>query len=179
MAIYHDAYLFKLKDFLTSVKPYIQALKQESDGYGTLRSHALQIFERNEQVRKLSNEYGSWDKKNILLDFPSASPYSADDVAFWIVLILYADFVPHDSQQLGLGHYHNLLGKLLPLIGWEQNEVRLLIRGNGFDQLSEYDPSIGGDFWNYVRPFSTAKPQAETYPTSAGGWDGRVYFGWT
>ena len=25
----------------------------------------------------------------------------------------------------------------------------------------------------------TPKPQAETYPTSAGGWDGRVYFGWT
>lgn len=165
MALVHDAYLFNPERFFDIVFPYLQVLDESGPGYANLRNKALQVFEQNLRVRSLCEEYGGWSRSAIDTHIPNKTVYNLDDVAFWVVILLYSNLGEEDSIRLGLGSDFYSLNKLLEASGWQADQRRLLIWGHHFKDLptrvhesapSNSDRRSFYPVWEKIRPFSTS-----------------------
>jgi len=165
MTLVHDAYLFNPEMFFDIVFPYLKALNDSGLGYANLRNKALQVFEQNPGVRSLCEEYGGWTDSAIETQFPNNDVSSIDDVAFWVVILLYSNLSEGCSIRLGLGSDFYLLEKALDASGWHADKRRLLLWGHDFKDLPirvhgsgppNSDQRSFYPVWENIRPFSTS-----------------------
>ncbi len=157
MAIIHDAYLIDLESFANKLTPYLEILG-EGNGYEQLRLEAIRLYESKSEIREILGDYGGWDRNSILTQIPETPPQHPEDVAFWLVILLYNEF-KSGLHQLGLGSALNLVQYSLTLLGWSENEVEQLVRGNSlkvFAQKRLHIETVIADHWDLVRPSSTS-----------------------
>jgi hypothetical protein len=164
MSIFHDAYLFKPEEFVAAVRPYVDRLQASREGYSFLRSAAISIYDNNPWVRKLAGEYGGWDRNAIVTEIPADQPESPEDIAFWVVIFLYHHLF-EAGMPLGLGNNWHIIEKIVSMLGWNDCEKNLLIKGHNFKELAQ-EQLCGGDksfdssdeslsYWSSIHPFST------------------------
>src|SRR3954453_2262021 len=80
MSLFHEAYLFQPRDFARAVLPYVRAVTTSSHGYARLRADAIRLYDSNQQVRDLADEYGGWDRQGIMTAFPGCALLSRGEV---------------------------------------------------------------------------------------------------
>jgi len=164
MAIFHEAYLFKPKEFVTAVMPYMDRLYTNQEGYGFLRANAIRVYDSNPWVRKLAGEYGGWDRNAIVTEMSANQPESREDITFWVVLFLYNHLLETETP-LGLGSNWRLMEEIVKKLGWSPGEQSLVIKGHNFKDLAQSWLNEQGksfscsrehlNYWSYFHPFST------------------------
>jgi hypothetical protein len=137
MSLFHEAYLFQPRDFTRVVLPYVRDVTTSSHSYARLRADAIRLYDSNQQVRDLADEYGGWDRQGIMTAFPERHPDSLDDTAFWVRLLLYGHLTRLPDRRLGLDGYGRLLDKVLTHLGWNDARRGLLIKGRDFNNLEK------------------------------------------
>ena len=169
MSLFHEAYLFQPRDFTRVVLPYVRDVTTSSHGYARLRADALRLYDSNQQVRDLADEYGGWDRQGIMTAFPDRHPDSLDDTAFWVRLLLYGHLTRLPDRRLGLNGYWRLLDEVLTRLGWDDARRCLLIKGRDFNDLEkERADKQGSDnigsaqtIWDHV---------AKSFQSGSAGW---------
>jgi hypothetical protein len=157
MVAFHDAYLISLEALTSRLAPYLEKL-QADEGYDQLRSDAIQLYESNSYIRDLLSDYGGWDKNSIFTQIPEKSPYDQEDVAFWLVILLYSE-LKTGLHQLGLGSAFQLIQQTLSQLGWVSGEIELLVKGRSFKDFAQvwlHREAKFSDYLNYIRPSSTS-----------------------
>lgn len=152
MATYHDAYIFRPEQFMEVLAPYLDGLQQLDAGYATLRAAAIALFDRNAPVRYLAATYGDWERDRLLAGAPEERPQGFHDIAFWFVIVLYSQLLsrPHT---LGLGGKWDTLAKGLARLGWDPQDVALLVRGRKFVDLAQARcPQARLGYWHHFAP---------------------------
>jgi hypothetical protein len=169
MSLFHEAYIFQPRDFARAILPYIRDVTTSSHGYARLRTDAIRLYDSNQQVRDLADEYGGWDRKGIMTAFPERHPDSLDDTAFWVKLLLYGHLTKLPDRRLGLNAYWRLLDKVLTRLGWDDARRELLIKGRNFNDLEKEmvnTPGMGNidstaTIWDHV---------ARSFQSGSAGW---------
>jgi len=153
MTIYHDAYLFNSGEFEKVIRKLTPNL--EANDYTLINSIAIDTFENVPQVQRLSDEYGAWDKEGIL-KMPIVPPYDQQTIAFWLMILLYGSFANVKIHEFGLGEYKNVLKQILQILGWDDKEQNLLIKGKSFEEFASERLNTDEQYWKFVHPFSVA-----------------------
>lgn len=157
MTAFHDAYLLNLEMFASKIAPYLGELRMDR-GYEQLRLDAIRLYENNSHIRHLLSDYGGWDRNSILTQIPDSSPYDQEDVAFWLIILLYSE-LRTGQHQMGFGSDRKLAQDTLTRLGWLDNEVELLIKGRSFKDFAQvwFPGEVGiAGYWDHARPSSTA-----------------------
>lgn len=152
MATYHDAYIFRPEQFIEVLAPHLEGLQQPDAAYATLRAAAIALFDRNPPVRYLAATYGDWERDKLLAGAPAERPQGFHDIAFWFVIVLYSQLLsrPHT---LGLGGRWDTLAKGLARLGWDPQDVTLLVRGRKFVELAQARcPQARLGYWHHFAP---------------------------
>lgn len=164
MALIHDAYLFEQGQFAATALAHLTPVPPDGEAYTRLRSEALELFDRNQQVRDLADRYGGWTRDAIVADIPADRPQAPEDTAFWLVLMLYSQLGDAGGKTLGLGDEWRLMDSLVEQLSWNRIERRLLIYGRPFRELVEIHvqsagmaplPAAALEVLDNIRPFST------------------------
>ena len=74
---------------MKNISPYISTLDDANKGYKKLRNDALLALESNSLCARLARDYGGWSLEAIKLQIPVDKPNSIEDIAFWLVILLY------------------------------------------------------------------------------------------
>ncbi len=161
MGIFHKAYFFNPEDFLKSVSPYLIALKKGEEGYLFLRSAAIEVYDNNLTAQSLAEEYGGWDRNAIITQISPYYTQEPEDVAFWLVLLLYSFCQNKKPQSIGLGDNWRLMQNILKELEWHVEDINLVIKGKKIKTLFMGETltnkkMINEDtnFLDYVNPFS-------------------------
>jgi hypothetical protein len=162
MGNFHDVYLFEPENFMNAIMPYMEALRKVKNGYSLVRTAAIDLYDRNPQVRFLAEEYGGWDRNAIITQIPSSYPQSPDNIAFWFVILLYGYCRMKEPSTLGLGNHWRLVDSILKMLDWSDADRNLLIEGKRFTELVQktfLENKKNGEinimgYWDYVNPFS-------------------------
>ena len=157
MAIYHDSYLFQPENFAADVVPCLEDLQRSPEGYVRLRSRTIAAYDESTVMRLMAEDYGGWDRKSIVGEVPADKPENPEDVAFWLVLLLYHHFLNTAAYHLGLRDGWRLMGEITGALGWSDVEADLLITGRSFRSLRDYmdHTSENLEYLEYLHPFST------------------------
>lgn len=161
MGIFHEAYLFNYDDFLKSISPYLIALKKGEEGYMFLRSATIEVYDNNPVVRSLAKEYGGWDRNTITAQISPSYTQEPEDIAFWVILLLYSFCQNKKPHSLGLGNSWRLMQNILKELKWHAEDISLVIKGKKIKylfmgEMSANKENINKDaaFLDYVNPFS-------------------------
>jgi hypothetical protein len=148
MTIAYDCYPFIPQDFAASIAPYVYDLDSAPDGYARLRSAALALFDRDENVRRLASNYGGWDRASLTVE-------TGETPAFWLILFLYAHF-SQLSQSMGFSN----MSYASYIADWSQEDNHVLANGkHSFEDFarqylyqSETSRETLPEFWKSFRP---------------------------
>jgi hypothetical protein len=163
MGITHDAYLFEPNRFVNEALPYVEALEASTEGYALIRTAAIELYDNNAEVRSLAERYGGWDRNAIVTQMPSGHPSAPEDIAFWLVILLYGHCRTKEPCPLGLGSQWSSFDGVLAALGWSDTDRDLLLRGNRFTHLvgKTLNEKTGRPYeahatayWDHVDPFS-------------------------
>jgi hypothetical protein len=163
MAIYHDAYLFKINDLADYIRPIIEQLDTDNTGLERLYATVLELFESSEQLKFLADIYGSWDKAGVSywIERNRKSGVRPEDIGFYLTFLIFHRLQQVKPTSLGLRHYHEILRELLTFLQWNKEEIHTLIYGKRFIEFAKKHIYISADhtptsYWEYVQPASTA-----------------------
>jgi hypothetical protein len=165
MSIIHEAYLFKPNEFAADVLPFVKALLQGTEGQQALHKAVIEHFEQRSSGSTLAMEYGGWDIGFLYEEAAREEPDSAQDIARWILFLLYDHLFPVPSE-LGLSGRWWLMGEILSALDWHDSDRALPVHGHSFGYFAQQwvANSVGiehyqrGDlrYWEHVWPGSTA-----------------------
>lgn len=130
MALNHDAYAFDVDAFIAEVEPLLGGARANN-----LRGAALAAFDANPTVRRLADRYGGWDHDALAAE-------DADDVPFWLVLLLYAHLEGDGSA--GLGGDWRELSQHHEALNLSEDDARLLTRGRNLGELGVGGSALAG-----------------------------------
>jgi hypothetical protein len=153
MGIFHQAFLFKAKDFLAEILPLLKQIETSPSVYETLRSRALDVYDGNSTVRMLASNDGGWDRRAIIQQNPSRPPYNSEDIAFWLTLLLYR----HLKETTGLGEQY-IFEKFWSQLGWGETEKNWLIYGRSFSELAKEPDIYHAEILKNLKPYSHGGP---------------------
>jgi hypothetical protein len=157
MKSWHVAYLFDPAGFMATLAPHLDGLARDrAAAYVRLRAAALAAVARDAQVRARLDEYGGWGPEPLLAAAPADQPHGFHDIAFWCVILLYAQ-MPPPAVALGLGGLTPLLEQALGLVGWETREITQIARGRPFVELAR-GVRPAGESSGYWQHFHAAAP---------------------
>src|SRR5205823_2333629 len=161
----HEAYLFKPNEFATDVLPYGTALGYGVEGQQVLHKAVLERFEESSRASALAGEYGGWNTWSLQEDAYRQEPDTPQDIARWILFLLYDHLLPVPSE-LGFLHRWQLMRDILRGLGWHDSDRTLLLHGHSFAYFAQQwisdragiEQYQSGDlgYWEYVWPGSTA-----------------------
>src|SRR5512147_2114001 len=136
MKSWHAARPFDPAGFMAALAPYLDGLARDrAAAYVRLRAAALAAVTRDAQVRALLDESGEWRPEPLLAAAPADQPRGFHDIAFWCVILLYAQ-MPAPPVPLGLGGLAPSFEAALGVVGWEARESALLVHGRSFVELA-------------------------------------------
>ncbi len=131
MTIIRDAYLFNPSAYVTATKKYVHLLAGDRlEAWNSIHLAAQKCFDENSLVERLASEYGGWDRHSLIAEFPSTDPPGAEDYAFMLTMLLFAQLSePTPARRFGLGRSWSEISTLLRSIGWQEDDARLSIGG--------------------------------------------------
>jgi len=163
MAITYDAYAFKPTAYTAMIAPYLGGLGRDQKSYTALRSAALNLFERNNHVKALLAEYGGWNRKSILAQIPLEYTGAPEDIAFWLLIFLYAQFRTNDPTMTWQSTSLSTMRYIAGFLNWSDEDQNLLACGKSFRSFAEKwllsdsnETSSVMAYWEYLCPFSTS-----------------------
>jgi hypothetical protein len=153
MKSWHVAYLFDPAGFVTALGPHLDGLAHDrAAAYVRLRAAALAAVTRDAPVRAFLDEYGEWRPEPLLAAAPADQPRGFHDIAFWFVILLYAQ-LPASPVRLGLGGLAPSFEAALGVAGWEARESALLVHGHPFAELARRVRPAGesSGYWQHLQ----------------------------
>jgi hypothetical protein len=157
MAVYHDAYIFEVNRFSESIQFFLHA-DPEADQEAMrvkLMTHALTAFDQSPFVRDLAGNVGGWQRDE-LVKIPEEKYFLLSEMGQWLLLLIYASLSKPETPSLSLGADDYRVWKDLKRYGWEDKEIKSVVRGNSTESFAHLILQSSHPVWQKVEPWSTA-----------------------
>lgn len=106
----------------------------------------------------------------MLDDIPASIPRSRDDLAFWVLILLYSKLRAPDPHVLGLGGDLQAAEDTFVALSWSDDQRSLLLLGRDFKGLI---PAVGEHIWQrFGIDAEDEKAGLELRPSSTDRWAG-------